>query len=123
MSEIKNIKSLFKIVSVFVSAFTIFGIFQISKAEGPCNGGLIFLVIMPLFILAFLFLILSMFYFFRKYKFKNAFCFSLISFLIWSFAIIFFHDLAQMILYLIPLELLITIWLFYIYSNDKKAIT
>jgi len=116
-------KTLFKVIFGIVYLITIFGIFEISKAGGSCNGGLLFIVFMPLFIITSLFLILGKFYFFRRHKLKKAFYFSLISFLVWSFGIICFYDSVEMILYLIPLELLIIIWLFYIYSNNKKAIT
>ncbi len=114
---------LFKIIFGIIYLITIFGIFEISKAGGSCNGGLLFIVFMPLFIITSLFLILSKFYFFRRHKLKKAFYFSLISFLVWSFGIICFYNSVEMILYLIPLELLILIWLFYIYLNNKKAIT
>jgi len=116
-------KSLFKIVFVIIYAFTIFGIFEISKGGGSCNGGLLFIVFIILFMITSLFLILSNFYFFRRHQLKKSFYFSLISFLVWSFGIICFYNSVEMIVYLIPLELLIIIWLFYIYSNNKKAIT
>ena len=66
MDEIKKVKKSFSIVFILIYLFTIFGIFQISKGGGPCNGGLLFLIFLPLFLITSLFSILSQFYYFKK---------------------------------------------------------
>lgn len=112
MVDLKKFKRSFNIIFILIYIFTIFGIFQISKGGGPCNGGLLFLIFLPLFLITSLFLILSQFYFFRKNRSQKSSFFALISFLIWSFGIVFFYDSIKIIIYLGPFEILIFTWLF-----------
>lgn len=114
MIEVRNIKTLFIAIFILVFAFTIFGIIEMSKEGGPCNGGLLFLTFMSIFVFCFLFLSISQLYFFRKNKFKASFILGLIPFIIWTISIIFFYEQSSIIMYLMPLELLNLIWLLYI---------
>lgn len=119
MAEIKKVKKSFSIVFILIYLFTIFGIFQISKGGGSCNGGLLFLIFLPLFLITSLFSILSQFYYFKKKRFKASIVFALISFFVWYSAILYFYDSIKMIIYLGTFGILILSWLFYIFLNCK----
>ena len=97
-------------LSILITIYTGYGILQLTKLGGPCNGGLILFAMFPALILSLTLLVTAFSNrpFSDKFTYKKRIIFSFISLSIWSFL---FYQLLRdsfvdILLYLGPYELL-----------------
>ena len=124
MNIFQNKKRFFLIALLIVFIYTILGVLNFSKYGGPCNAGLLIIFLIPPFLLCSIFLLISIFRFFRNKK-HSAIALCSISFIIWTTIIIVMNidDSNNMIEFLFYFSIysLFNLWVLFFQIKNLKS--